>query len=66
MGQLQTKNPQMFQQINNLRNNGGNPQDILKQMMGKASPEQMQQVLTQAKNIGVPEDILSQIQNMKQ
>lgn len=65
MGQLQTKNPQMFQMINQAKNSGGNPQNILKQIMGKSSPEQMQQVLTQAKSMGVPENVLSQIQNLK-
>ena len=65
MGQLQSKNPQMFQMINQVMQKGSNPQDILKQMIGKSSPEQMQQVLTQAKGMGVPDDILSQIQNFK-
>lgn len=65
MGQLQAKNPQMFQMINQARNNGTNPQSMLKQMMGKSSPEQMQQILTQAKGMGVPDNILSQIQNFK-
>ncbi|MGN1327684.1 MAG: hypothetical protein ACI4VQ_06405 [Clostridia bacterium] len=51
--------------INQVMQKGSNPQDILKQMIGKSSPEQMQQVLTQAKGIGVPDDILSQIQNFK-
>ena len=63
MGQLQARNPQMFQMINQAKNNGGNPQEILKQMLGKSTPEQMQQVLTQAKGMGVPDNILSQIQN---
>lgn len=63
MGQLQAKNPQMFQMINQARNSGKNPQDLLKQMMGNASPEQKQQVLSQAHNMGIPDNILAQIQN---
>ena len=51
MTQLQTKNPQMFNMINQARNNGENPQNILKQMMGNASPEQTQRVFNQARNI---------------
>ena len=45
MGQLQNQNPQMFQMINQARNNGTNPEQFLKQMMGDKTPEQMQQVL---------------------
>lgn len=55
----------MFQMINQAQSNGGNPQEILKQMVGKSNPTQMQQVLTQAKNLGVPDNILTQIQNFR-
>lgn len=65
MNQLQNQSPQMFQMISQARNNGGNPQQILKQMVGRANPTQMQQVLTQARGLGVPDNILSQIQNLK-
>jgi len=43
----------------------GNPQDIIKQLMGSASKEQKEALFRQAKNYGVPDNILSQIQNMK-
>lgn len=65
MCQLQSRNPQMFQMINTARNNGTNPQSMLKQMMGKMSPQQMQGVMQQAKSMGCPDNILSQIQNLK-
>ena len=65
MKQLQAKNPQSYQIINNAMQSGGNPQAILQQMMGNASPQQRQQVLGQARSIGVPDNILGQIQNMK-
>lgn len=65
MQQLQVKNPQMFQTINQARNSGVNPQQLLKQIMGNSSNEQMQQVLSQAKQFGVPDNVLSQVQNMK-
>lgn len=60
---LQTKNPQGFQMVNKMMQSGGNPQDLLKQIVGKADNNQIQQVLQQAKGMGVPENILSQIQN---
>ena len=65
MNMLQSRNPQMFQMINQAKNNGTNPQDILKQMMGNATPEQMAGVMQQAKQFGVPDDVLKQFQNLK-
>ena len=54
----------MFQMITQAQNSGANPQDFMKQIMGKATPEQMQNVLNQAKNMGVPNEVLNQVQNM--
>ena len=54
MNQLQSRNPQMFQMINMARNNGTNPQDVLKQMMGNINSQQMQNVMQQAKRDGMP------------
>ena len=65
MGQLQNQNPQMFQMINQAKNNGTNPEQFLKQMMGNKTPEQMQQVLAQAKQMGVPDEVLQKVQNLK-
>lgn len=65
MNQLKAQNPQMFQQISQLRANGANPKAILQQMVGNSTPEQMQNILGQARNFGVPDDVLTQIQNMK-
>ena len=65
MNQLQARNPQAFQIINQARNSGTNPQEFIRQMMNGVTPEQMQNVLTQAKNMGVPPEILNQVQNMK-
>lgn len=65
MNQLQARNPQAFQMINQARNSGTNPQEFIRQMMNGVTPEQMQNVLTQAKNMGVPPEILNQVQNMK-
>lgn len=65
MGQLQTRNPKMFQMISQAKNSGVNPQDFMKQMMGDVSPEQLQNVFTQAKSMGVPNEVLNQIQNLR-
>lgn len=66
MQNLQTRNPQAFNQINNAMNSGSNPQEFMQQMMknGNISPEQMSGVLNQAKQMGVPENVLQQVQNI--
>lgn len=65
MNQLQGKNPQMFQIINQAQNNGVNPQNMLKQMMGGIDTQQMQNIMQQAKQMGCPDNVLSQLQNLK-
>lgn len=65
MQQLQTKNPQAFQLINQARNSGTDPQQFLKQIIGNSSPQDMQRVLQMGKQMGVPDDVLTQIQNMR-
>ena len=65
MTQLQSRSPQNFQAINQMMSSGGNPQNLLRQFVGKSTPEQMQNILTQAKQFGVPDSILAQVQNMR-
>ena len=65
MSQMKVKLPQNFQTINALMQNNGNPQGLVKQIMGNVSPEQKQSLLNQCKAYGMPEHLLSQLQNMK-
>ena len=65
MGQLQSRNPQMANQISQAMNSGVNPQALMKQMMGNMDNTQIQNALNQAKQFGVPENILNQMQNMR-
>lgn len=65
MGRLQGIDPQSYAIANQLMQSGGNPDAILKQMMGNLNPEQKQQILNTAKGYGAPENILAKIQNMK-
>ena len=65
MNQMKIKMPQNFQTINALMQNNGNPQGLVKQMMGNMPKEQKQNLLNQMKQYGCPENILSQLQNMK-
>lgn len=65
MGQLQARNPQMANQIQQAMNSGSNPQALLKQMMGNSNNTQIQNVMNQARSMGVPQEVLTQIQNVK-
>lgn len=64
MNQLQSKNPQGFQIVNQMMNSGGNPKQLLQQLISKSNPQQLQGIMQQAKQFGVPDNILSQLQNM--
>ena len=65
MSQMKVKMPQNFQIAQNLMQNNGNPQGLVKQLMGNINPEQKQNLLNQMKQYGCPDNILSQLQNMK-
>ena len=65
MSQLQARNPQMVQMINQARSSGTNPQDFLKQVMQNSSSSDVQNVLLQAQQMGVPESVLKEVQNIK-
>ena len=65
MNQMKVKMPRNFQVAQNLMQNNGNPQELVKQIMGNVSPEQKQSLLSQMKQYGCPNNILSQLQNMK-
>ena len=65
MSQLQARNPQMVQMINQAKNSGTNPQDFLKQVMQNSSSSDVQNVLLQAQQMGVPEEVLKTVQNIK-
>lgn len=62
---MKVKMPQNFQVAQNLMQSNGNPQGLVKQIMGNISPEQKQGLLNQMKQYGCPDNILSQLQNMK-
>ena len=57
--QLKAKNPQMFQQFQNLAKNQNNPQELLNKMMGKYTPEQMQGFIKFANGFGISNEQLN-------
>lgn len=65
MNQLQRKNPQNYNFINEMMRNNGNPDAFIKQIFSKTSPEQKQAILNKAKDYGCPDDVLSHIQNLR-
>lgn len=63
MNQLKMRNPQMFQMLEQVSQNQGNPMDLLKQVTGNYTPQQMQNFYMVAQNMGFPNEILTQIQS---
>lgn len=57
------RNPQAFNQIEQLRKNNGNPINLLKQVTGSYDNNQMNNLWQRAKQFGVPDETIQQIQN---
>lgn len=63
MNQLKFRNSNGFNFVNNIMQNGGNPEAIAKQIMGNMNPEQRQYILNQAKGYGCPDNFINQIKS---
>ena len=63
MNQLKAKNPQMFQRIEQLRQNQSNPIEIFKQVTNGYSNDQMNNFYNQARNMGFSDDLINQLKN---
>ena len=53
LGMLQQRNPQAFNQVQQLMQSGQNPQVLLNNMMGQLSPQQKQQFENVASKYGL-------------
>ena len=53
------RNPQAIKQIEELKKNNGNPNELIKQITGKYTPEQMQKFRQFASGFGISEDQLN-------
>lgn len=62
---MKVKMPKNFQVAQNLMQSNGNPQGLVRQVMGNMSQEQKQNILNQMKQYGCPNELLSKLQNMK-
>ena len=58
MNQLKMRNPQAFQQVQNLQKNQSNPQEFLNQITSKYSPEQINQFRQYANGFGITNEQL--------
>ena len=54
------RNPQVFQQVQNLMKNQNNPQEFLNQLIGNQTPEQRESFMKFANGYGVTNDQLNQ------
>ena len=64
MNQLKAKNPQMFQMVEQARQNQNNPVEIFKQVTRNYTPQQMDNFFNQAKNMGFSDDLINQIKGI--
>ena len=63
MNQLKAKNPQMFQQIEQLKQNNGNPMELLKQVTNNYDDKTRDAFFQQAKQMGFSDELLNQVQS---
>ena len=54
------RNPQAFQQLEQLRKNNGNPQEMLNSITNNYSKEQKEQFIKYIKGYGITDDQLNQ------
>lgn len=54
------KNPQAFQQFEELKRSNNDPQEFLNKLMGNYTPEQRQQFMKFAQNFGIKEEQLNE------
>ena len=63
ISQLRQRQPQMFQFLEQARQNQSSPMDLLKQVTGNYTPQQLQNFYITAQRMGFPDEVLTEIQN---
>lgn len=51
----------MFQVVNQLRQNNGDPTKLFKEITNKYTPEQMNNLFNRAQQMGVPADVINNL-----
>ena len=64
MQQLKMRNPQMFQMVEQARQNQSNPIDLFKQITNKNTPEQMDQFYKRVEQMGFSPDVINQLKGI--
>lgn len=57
------RNPQLFQMVEQAKQNQNNPMELFKQVTSKYTPEQMNSFYTQAEQMGFSKDLINQVKN---
>ena len=57
--QLKMRNPQVYQQYQNLKKNNGNPQEMINNIVGKYTPEQKASFRQFANGFGISNEQLN-------
>ena len=60
--QLKAKNPQVFQQLQNLQKNQNDPQELISKMINNYSPEQMEAFMKYANGFGISNEQLNKLE----
>ncbi len=61
MNQLQTKNPLMYNLLQQAMQNNANPADLFKQVTKGYSSEQLETLFKEAKQYGITDDVIQQV-----
>lgn len=57
------KNPQMYQMINQAKENQNNPMELFKSVTSNYSSEQMENFYNQAKKMGFSDELIEEVKN---
>ena len=57
--QLKMRNPQVYQQYQDLKKSNGNPQEMINEIMGKYTPEQKASFMKYANGFGISNEQLT-------
>lgn len=55
------RNPQLFQMVEQAKQNQNNPMELFKQVTSKYTPEQMNSFYAQAEQMGFSKDLINQV-----
>ena len=66
MNVIRQRNPQMFQQFQQLMTSGVNPQQLVQQQVSHMTPQQIQQVKNVGRQFGITDEQLSVFDTMSQ